>query len=286
MNDHSMEPAALSPKLLEEYRQKLLLEEYSPATVQKYIRDLQAFYHFLPEEKQVSKEQVIRFKQELEHRYAVASANSMLVAVNRFLKSLGLDGCCVKLLRVQRRAFCEQERELTKQEYYRLLNAARSKGDQRLLLLMQTLCSTGIRVSELKFISVETLKKGCAQVSCKGKVRTIFLPQQLCTALKGYCRSRGIRSGSVFITRSGRPMDRSNIWTAMKQLCRLAGVSAGKVFPHNLRHLFARTFYQLKKDVVHLADLLGHASVETTRIYTASSGSDHKQALSQMRLCL
>lgn len=286
VNEHLTEPAALSPKLLEEYRQKLLLEEYSPATIQKYSRDLQAFYHFLPEAKQVSKEQVIRFKQDLERRYAVASANSMLVAVNRFLKSLGLDGCCVKLLRVQRRAFCEQARELSKQEYYRLLNAARNKGDERLLLLMQTICSTGIRVSELKFISVEALKKGCAQVSCKGKVRTIFLPRQLCSTLEGYCRTRGIHSGSVFITRSGQPMDRSNIWTAMKQLCRLAGVSGGKVFPHNLRHLFARTFYQLKKDVVHLADLLGHASVETTRIYTASSGSDHNQVLSQMRLYL
>lgn len=286
MNESQIRSMELSPELLEEYRNKLQLEEYSLATIQKYMRDLQAFYRFLPEPKQINKEHVIQFKQELERHYAVSSANSMLVAVNRFLKSQGLDGCCVKLLRVQRRVFCEQERELSKQEYYRLLKAAQSRGDERLLLLMQTICSTGIRVSELKFINVEALKRGCAQVFCKNKARTVFLPRQLCNTLKSYCKKRGILSGSVFVTRGGKPIDRSNIWAAMKRICVYAGVSAGKVFPHNLRHLFARTFYQLKKDVVHLADLLGHASVETTRIYTASSGIGHSQVLSQMRLYL
>ena len=187
-------------------------------------------------------------------------------------------------VRVQRRNYSESRRELTRQEYYRLLHAARRKGDLRLFHLMETICSTGIRVSELRFITVKAVQRGRADICNKGKYRTILLPRRLCEKLLHYCRERGITHGSVFVTRSGKPLNRSNIWAMMKALCRKAQVSAGKVFPHNLRHLFARCFYQCQQDLEHLASLLGHSSINTTRIYTRTNGKEHLRQIEQLRL--
>lgn len=275
----------LTEEIIRNYEKKLVLDEYSKATIQKYIRDIRGFYEFLPKDKEISKESTIAYKKKLEQEYAAASANSMLVAINRFLKDTGTECCCVKLFRLQRKTFCEKEKELTKEEYIHLVETAQKKGDERLALIMQTICSTGIRISELKYIDVAALKTEYTKVSCKGKIRTIFLPRQLCQALSLYCRKNKIKKGSIFVTKNGKPIDRSNIWRAMKNLCEICHVSDKKVFPHNLRHLFAVTFYNMKKDVVRLADLLGHASVETTRIYTITSGSDQNRILSKMNLC-
>lgn len=189
-------------------------------------------------------------------------------------------------VRVQRRNYSEPRRELTRQEYYRLLHAARRKGDLRLFHLLETICSTGIRVSELQFITVKAVKRGRTEICNKGKYRTILLPRRLCEKLLRYCRERGITHGSVFVTRSGKPLSRSNIWAMMKALCRKAQVSSRKVFPHNLRHLFARCFYQCQQDLEHLASLLGHSSINTTRIYTRTSGEEHLRQIEKLRLIL
>lgn len=277
----------LTEDMIEEYGRVLRLEEYSGATIEKYLRDIKAFYRFLSEPKVLTKENMIAYKQSIEKSYAVRSANSMLVGINRFLKYWGQDACCVKLFRLQRTIYCDRDKEMTREEYIRLVNEASNKGDQRLAMIMQTICCTGIRISELKYIETSSLKKGCVRVSCKGKVRTIFLPAQLCQALSLYCKKKRIQKGSIFVTKSGKSINRSNIWRSMKKLCEGCGISPKKVFPHNLRHLFAITFYNMEKDIVRLADILGHASVETTRIYTVSSGRDQKRILSRMNLfCL
>ena len=192
----------------------------------------------------------------------------------------------MRTVKTQRNLFCVPEKELTKKEYLRLLAAAERENNQRLNLLMQTICSTGIRVSELQYITVEAIRQGCAHVNCKNKIRVIFLPKPLCRILSRYIHKQGIQSGAVFITRSGKPMDRSNIWAAMKALCVSAGVEPSKVFPHNLRHLFARTFYSIEKDIFRLADLLGHSSIETTRIYTISSGEEHRRKIEMLGLII
>lgn len=285
MNAEYGSGAVLTEEMIEEYGKMLSLEEYSTATIEKYLRDIRAFYRFLPEPKQLSKEKTIAYKQKVEKSYAVRSANSMLVGVNRFLKYIGEESCCVKLFRIQRTIYCEQDREMTREEYMRLVEQAHKKGDHRLAMIMQAICCTGIRISELPYIDITAVKKGCAKVSCKGKVRTIFLPKKLCQALSSYCKKNGIHKGSIFVTRGGKNIDRSNIWRAMKNLCEGCGISSQKVFPHNLRHLFAITFYNMKRDIVRLADILGHASVETTRIYTVTSGRDHNRILSRMNLC-
>lgn len=285
MNDRNTETPILTEQLINAYQQQLTLDEYSRATIEKYIRDLRAFYHFLPPDKRLSKESTIAYKRKLEQHYAVRSTNSMLVSINRFFKHMGAGQFCVKLFRLQRNAFCDKEKELSKEEYFRLVREARQQGNERLSMIIQTICSTGIRVSELKYIDVPSLKKGYVQVSCKNKIRTIFLPKQLCHALSSYCKKNTIRDGSIFVSRTGNPLDRSNIWRAMKQLCEGCGISPQKVFPHNLRHLFAITFYNMKKDIVRLADILGHASVETTRLYTITSKNGQSHLLSKMNLC-
>lgn len=268
---------------LEQFYTELIEDEKSTATIEKYMRDVRAFYLFAGKNN-ITKELVIQYKHYLIGRYAVTSVNSMLAAVNKFLKDMGWYDCVVKALKIQRQAFRSKERELTKKEYYRLLNAAKEKGDLRLQLLMETICSTGIRVSELEFITAEAVNAGRAIVSLKGKTRMVLLPAELCRALKAYAKAYGIHKGSIFVTRTGRPLDRSNILHAMKILCEKAGVDRKKVFPHNLRHLFACLYYKAVKVLSRLADLLGHASINTTRIYTSVSVEEQVRQINRLGL--
>lgn len=260
-------------------------EERSVATIGKYVRDLRAFFCYLPEQ-ELSKDRVLVWKEHLIQTHAPASVNSMLAAVNSFLDWCGLPQHKVKPLKIQRNLFAKPEQELTAAEYRRLVDAADREDNRRLSLLLQTICGTGIRVSELKFITVAALQTGRAVVDCKGKTRTIFLPKDLCKSLMRYCREQGIKDGVIFRTKGGKAIDRSNIWRMMKSLCKSANVAPGKVFPHNLRHLFAKTYYSLEKDLSRLADLLGHSSVNTTKIYTMESGKKHAKQLDRMGLIL
>ena len=238
-------------------------------------------------DKEVSKEILTGWKQSLQNdRYAVSTINAKIVAVNSLMTFLGWQECRVKALKQQKRIFSDQSKELSKEEYLRLVKTAKSNGKERLMLVIETICATGIRVSELKYITVEAVKKGCAEVDCKNKHRLIFFPHKLRKLLLEYSKKQKIGSGTVFVTKNGRPLNRSNIWHDMKGLCKAANVDTKKVFPHNLRHLFARTFYALEKDIAKLADLLGHASIETTRIYIMESGETHRRRLEQMRLII
>lgn len=260
------------------FKKHLWEEEKQPATVEKYLRDIRAFCEFIGLT-DVTKELVIAYKSELSQKFKPAGVNSRLVAINRYLAFIGLRDCCVKLLKVQRQIFANEDKELTTVEYKRLINAA---GKGRISYILQTICGTGIRVSELKYVTAEAVMQGKAVVNCKGKMRVIFFPKQVRSMLLGYMKKAGLKSGSLFITKSGKPINRTNIWREMKSLCERANVSPSKVFPHNLRHLFARTFYSIEKDVVRLADLLGHSSIETTRIYTVETGNVHRRSLEQV----
>lgn len=271
--------------IMERFESRLKEEEKSRATIEKYLRDAKAFAAFLGDAP-VTKDAVIRYKSHLSENYAVASANSMLAAVNSFLRFLECADCVVRTFKIQKAVFRSRELELSRNEYVRLVETAKRRGNRRLCLVMQTICATGIRISELPFVTVESLHTRRARVSLKGKTRTVILPMELCRELKRYVKSSGIQSGSVFVTRGGRPMDRSNILHAMKALCQEAGVAAGKVFPHNLRHLFAVTYYNVEKDICHLADLLGHSNVNTTRIYTLISCEMQEQRLDGLGLVL
>lgn len=271
---------------VEQFCRELAEDERSRATIEKYRRDVKKLMDYLGEDRIIDKERMIGFKNELIKTYASASVNSILAAVNSFLKRRGWYDCVVKSVRIQQESFRSQERELTKEEYYRLLEAAEKAGRKRLHLLMQTLCSTGIRVSELRFITVESLKIQRAVVQLKGKIRSVLLPAILCRRLKEYAREKGISGGSIFVTKGGRPMDRSNILHEMKSVCRAAGVEKSKVFPHNLRHLFACTYYEKEKDLFHLADLLGHSSVNTTRLYTKGSGKAQVEKIEKLKLAV
>lgn len=259
----------------------LITEEKSNLTQEKYLRDVRKFLSWIGTET-ISKEAVLNYKAELVNTYAVSSVNSMLSSLNRFLHFSGLGECCVKTLKCQREVFSSEEKELSREEYSSLLCAA--SGDRCLWLLMQTICATGIRVSEHQFITVEALKQGSASVQCKGKRRTVLIPRKLCRELLRYCRQKGIRSGSVFLNSLGKPLDRSRIWAMMKKLCEAAKVKPQKVFPHNLRHLFARLYYSMEKDIVRLADILGHSNINTTRIYTRESCEKHRRQLEKMPL--
>jgi len=272
----------LSFQHLNAFREHLIREEKSPATVEKYLRDAGMFLAFssgLP----VTKEHTVAYKQCLQERgYAIRSINSMLVSLNSLLQFLGWSDCRVKTLRCQRQTYCPEEKELTKTEYLRLLEA--SKNQEQLNLVFQTICSTGIRVSELKFFTFEAVRRGTVTVLCKNKTRTILVPGKLKKLLLQYARKKGITTGAVFITRRGNPLDRSNLWARMKRLCRTAGVNPAKVFPHNLRKLFARTFYKIEKDIAKLADILGHSNIETTRIYIMTTGIEHRRKIEQLNL--
>lgn len=269
--------------LVKGYENYLLREERSRNTIVKYVHDLRSYFMFLQGET-VTKESLLCWKEKLTQSYLPASVNSMLAAVNGFLEWAGYPQYRVKPLKIQREIFTKPEKELSREEYIRLVNAAEQKQNRRLALILQTICSTGIRVSELQFVTLETVKAGRAIVDCKGKKRAIFLPRALSRALQVYCREQGIKKGVIFCTKNGRPLDRSNIWRDMKNLCCSAGVEPEKVFPHNLRHLFARTYYRMEKDLSRLADLLGHSSVTTTRIYTMESGVEHARQVDRMGL--
>lgn len=275
----------ISEELLLAYRRQMVEEEKSTLTVEKYLRDLKTFCQYAGEEP-VTKALVIQYKEKLLETYAVSSVNSMLAALNRFFTFAGWHECRVKQVRQQRTTYCPQEKELSKKEYYALLAAAKRTGKERLELVMQTICSTGIRISELQNITVEAVRNGSARVACKGKVRQIWIPGKLKLLLLSYCKRKRIRKGPVFVTSRGLPLNRSNVWREMKKLCQEAKVGEGKVFPHNLRHLFARTYYRMEKDLSKLADLLGHSNINTTRIYITTSGREHRRQLEKMKLLL
>lgn len=271
--------------MIGDFESYLRSDEKSDNTIEKYLRDVRMFTAFA-ETREISKSVVMEFKASLVEKYEVASANSMIAAVNAFLRFMGWVDCCIKQFKVQKKAFCSEDKELTKAEYICLVNTAKQKGNERLNLILQTICGTGIRVSELQFITVEAVRKGEAIVSCKNKTRTVFIVRELQKKLLNYIKGKGITTGCVFITKSGKPMSRCNIWREMKALCEQAGVSPDKVFPHNLRHLFARTFYGIEKDIAKLADILGHSSINTTRIYIITTGAEHKRKMENMRLII
>ena len=268
------------------FRNYLLEEERSAATIEKYGRDVLAFLSWLSDREEISKEVVVGYKQAIIGKYKTTSANSMLVSVNRFLDFIGKKDCQVKLFKIQRNPFRKKDKELTKEEYNRLILAAKAKSSSRLFLMIQAICSTGIRVSEHRFITREALERGRITIYNKGKERVVFLPKKLKKCLLQYCRQNGIYSGPVFVTKNGTPVNRCNVWAEMKALCKEAGVSAEIVFPHNLRHLFAVTYYRMQKDIVHLADILGHSNIEYTRIYTFTSEEEHARVLSRMCLLI
>lgn len=268
------------------FRNYLLEEERSAATIEKYGRDVLAFLSWLSDCEEISKEVVVGYKQAIIGKYKTTSANSMLVSVNRFLDFIGKKDCQVKLFKIQRNPFRKKDKELTKEEYNRLILAAKAKSSSRLFLMIQAICSTGIRVSEHGFITREALERGRITIYNKGKERVVFLPKKLKKCLLQYCRQNGIYSGPVFVTKNGTPVNRCNVWAEMKALCKEAGVSPEKVFPHNLRHLFAVTYYRMQKDIVHLADILGHSNIEYTRIYTFTSEEEHARVLSRMCLLI
>ena len=280
-----MEQRKFTKQMIAEFELELRNDEKSELTVEKYLRDVWRFITF-SSGKPIDKSLVLAYKAELEKEYAVASANSMIASVNAFFRFTGWIDLCVKQFKVQRKTFCNEEKELTKAEYVRLCKTAEEQKNERLNLILQTLCGTGIRVSELQFITVEAAERGEAVVSCKNKTRTVFIVRELQKKLLSYCKRRGITSGQIFVTKTGKPMSRTNIWREMKHLCKDAGVNPNKVFPHNLRHLFARVFYGIEKDIAKLADILGHSSINTTRIYIITTGTEHRRKMENMRLIL
>ena len=280
-----MKGRAITAKAIAAFKEHLILEERSEITIEKYIRDVKAFAAYT-KNTAVTKETVIAYKRQLQENYAIRSVNSMLASINSLFSFFGWHDLKVKSLKLQQPAFCPEEKELTKAEYARLCRTAERKHNERLNLILQTICGTGIRVSELQFITVEAVKHGEAVVNCKAKTRSVFIVRELKQKLLRYAAEQGIKSGMVFVTRTGKPMSRTNIWREMKALCMEANVNPQKVFPHNLRHLFARVFYGMEKDIAKLADILGHSSINTTRIYIISTGSEHRQRMENMRLII
>ena len=279
-----MNAYAMTNEQITAYGANLRMEERCEATVRKYVGAVMSLFRFLPPEKTVTQELLLAWKAEISVRFSASGANVMISAVNRFCAFMSWSGLRIKQIKVQRRIFRDCDRELTRAEYMRLLNAARAKGNPRLYWLMQTLASTGIRVSELRFVTEESLHSGRAVVDCKGKQRVVMIPQKLREKLLTYCAETGVKSGPVFVTRNGKPLNRSNIWKELQGLCAAAHVDARKVFPHNFRHLFAVTFYRMEKDIAKLADLLGHASINTTRIYIMESGAEHERRMEKLGL--
>ena len=278
-----MEQHRVTAEQLAAFEVYLRAAERSRGTIENYLRDLRSFLLWSGD--MVDKENVIAWKTHLQQRgCAGASVNAKLAAVNAFFRFAGWEECRVRALRLQKRLFREPERELSREEYQRLLETARGNGQERLALVMETICATGIRVSEVRYITIEAVGAGRAEIALKGKLRTILLPGKLCRKLRKYAAEQGIASGEIFRTRRGTGLSRKQIWAEMKGLCESAGVPAGRVFPHNLRHLFARVFYRVSRDVAKLADVLGHSSMETTRIYLLSTGEEHLRYLEQLRL--
>ena len=280
-----MDTCKITEQLIKDYQKALNDQEKGRLTQEKYVRDLQNFRRFLGDSELI-KAQVIRFKEKLLSQYAVNSVNSMLSAVNHFFEYAGWHHLKVKQVKQQHQVYCREEKELTKEEYYRLIQAAQENSNQRLGLLMQAICSTGIRISELHYITVEAVKDRAAMVGCKGKIRKVFLPKKLTVILLQYAKKNHILRGPVFVTKQGKPLNRSNIWREMKKICRKAGVEQSKVFPHNLRHLFAKIYYSMEKDIAKLADLLGHSNINTTRIYIMTSGTEHRKQIDRLALVI
>ncbi len=275
----------ITAKAIAEFKEHLILEERSEITVEKYIRDVKAFSVYT-QNADITKEAVIAYKKYLQETYAVRSVNSMLASINSLFAFLGWHDLKVKSLKLQQQVFCPEEKELTRAEYARLCRTAERKHNERLNLILQTICGTGIRVSELQFITVEAVMNGEAVVNCKAKTRSVFIVKELKQKLLSYAAEQNIKSGMIFVTRTGKPISRTNVWREMKALCEEANVNPQKVFPHNLRHLFARVFYGIEKDIAKLADILGHSSINTTRIYIISTGTEHQKQLENMRLIL
>ena len=280
-----MKRQKLQETMIPPYETALREAEKSAATMEKYLHHVRQFVAH-DAGRRIDKALVLEYKTRLGKLYAPSSANAALAAVNGFLRFWGFESCCVKPFKVQKQVYCSEEKELTREEYVRLVRAAKEKSSERLALLLETICATGIRVSELPYITVEAVARGEAVVHCKGKTRTVFLPAALQKKLRRYMQSQKIQSGPVFITRTGKPMNRSNIWREMKALCERANVAPSKVFPHSLRHLFARTFYSIDHDVAKLADILGHSNINTTRIYIITTGAEHRRKMETMRLVI
>lgn len=275
----------LSSLILDDFEEKLILEERSTLTVEKYVRDVKAFAEFAGNE-EITKESVISYKKRLQEKYSVRSVNSMLASLNCLFSFLERNELKVKTVKLQKQIYCPEEKELSRAEYERLCAAARSNKNERLNLILQTICATGIRISELQYITVEAARSGKAVVDCKAKTRSVFIVRALQKKLLTYAGKRGISSGMIFVTRTGKPVSRTNIWREMKNLCEKARVNPKKVFPHNLRRLFARVFYEMEKDIAKLADVLGHSSINTTRIYIMTTGIEHRKRMEKMRLII
>lgn len=280
-----MKKRRITDQTIRKFEKYLVESEKAEATIQKYIRDVRCFAEYA-QSRTLDKIEVITYKAMLEKDYAVRSANSMLAALNAYLRFMGWYDLCVKQFKIQKDAYCSKEKELTKAEYTALVRTAEERKNERLSLVVQTICGTGIRVSELQNITVEAVGRGEAIVSCKGKTRRIFIVKALQKKLLRYAMNQGITTGILFTTKSGKPLNRSNIWREMKDLCERAGVSPQKVFPHNLRHLFARTFYGIEKDIGKLADIFGHSNINTTRIYIITTGAEHQRRMENMRLIM
>ena len=276
----------IEQKTMEKFKHFLLMEEKSDNTIEKYVRDAECFAEYIGCA-EVDKESVIMYKNKLiEKGYANSSINSIISSLNKLFSLLDWNDCKVKYIKEQRQMYCAAEKELTKSDYLRLVNTAKANGNTRLSLIIQTICATGIRVSELKYITVEAIQRGEAKVTLKGKTRRVFIVDKLRKKLLKYISKKHIKHGVVFVTKWGNPINRSNIWREMKNLCDQAGVNPNKVFPHNLRHLFARSFYKIEKDVAKLADILGHSSINTTRIYIVTTAREHRMRMEQMRLII
>ena len=280
-----MKGKKITAKAIAEFEEHLILEEKSTATIEKDVRDVKAFSVYAQNEV-ITKEIVIAYKNHLQENYAVRSVNSMLASINSLFAFLNWIDLRVKSLKLQQQVFCSEEKELTRAEYKRLCQAAKQKKNKRLNLIIQTICATGIRVSELQYITVEAVKCGEAIANCKSKTRSVFIVKELKQKLLRYAAELEIKSGMIFVTKSGNPINRTNIWREMKTLCKDANVNPQKVFPHNLRHLFARTFYGIEKDIAKLADILGHSSINTTRIYIISTGTEHRKRMENMQLII
>ena len=278
-----MKMQIITAKLIQKFREHLMETEKAGATIEKYIRDVTVFAAWLNGDIP-DKHKVLEYKEILIKKYKTTSVNSVLSSLNAFFEYSDWFKLKVKSIKVQRPLFSDSTKELTKGEYEKLLDAARLKDNERLYLLMQTICVLGIRVSELKYVTVQAIDKMLAEIYCKGKTRTVLIPKNLCKLLKKYTVKNKIKNGPVFVTKTGQPLNRSNIWSDMKKLCKIAGVSRDKVFPHNLRHLFARTYYSIEKDIVRLADILGHSSINTTRIYTMETGEVHRLQMQRLGL--
>lgn len=283
MLEHLSEKRNITQQKINLYCQWLYQNEKSRGTIKKYRYYLEQLLEYL-QGHEIDKERLLQWKQELRKRLSPSTVNCALAALNGFLRYEGWDHLTVRFIKVARRIFCQEKRDLSRQEYRRLIETAEAQGKERMALLMQTVCSTGIRISELSYITVEAVKQQYAEVECKGKIRRVLMTEELCRMLRKYAECKNITSGTIFVTRTGKPLDRSNIWREMKKISLESGVKREKVFPHNLRHLFAKVYYSMERDLLRLSDILGHSNINTTRIYTMESGGNHIRQLEKMNL--